>query len=43
MNTATTNDAKILAGAKKVVIDFDKLFPNKAIIAKLSNGKSGIR
>jgi hypothetical protein len=37
------NEAKMLLGAKNVVIDFDKLFPNKAIIIKLSNGKSGIR
>jgi hypothetical protein len=36
-------EANMLPGAKKVVIFLDKLFPNKAIIIKLINGKSGTR
>ena len=43
INSATIKEAKILPGAKKVVILFDKLLPNKAMMVKLTNGNKGIR
>lgn len=43
INSATIKEARILPGAKYVIIFFDKLLPNKAMMVKLTNGNKGIR